>query len=242
MKKTFLIFALLIGTLIGQAQPLTYRGGNEMPAEMLLSTFVEWQPGDIIYSAYFFEGQLYASWKDLPQPSETTGQFFIRAMADDGSPVQTGVKQGEEPYYLLYRNGEFTFLNVTRTKKSSYWGEAMLMTTDVRLTLNDNLYYSICPQWPDSLVTKSRIKPTAGQYLYFYKFLNFNEVLPKYYSEIAFTLATGTGKLYPAKTMNYYRYQFSTQDIARGYIELNVIVTPLKNCTGTFNQIIKINL
>lgn len=232
---------LLLMAAINLSAQLTYRGGSEFPAEQLLVKFQDWQLGDTIFSAYLFEGQLYASWMDVPKPS-STGQFFIRAMRDNNLQVQTGLKQGEEAFYLLKRNGQFTYLTVNRTKLTDWWGEAVLIATDVRLTLNDNLYYSLCPEFPDVASSRSRYKPKAGEYVYFYKILTFNEFMPLYTSAVIFEVKTGTGKLFPAKTTNYYRYQFTSQDIARGFITLKMKATPLKNCSGEFEKEIIIEL
>lgn len=244
LKKSItlaLITALMVfSALMAMAQPLTHRGGNEMPAEILLVDLPGFQAGDIIYSAYQVEGQLYASWKD---PAKSA-KFFIRCMGNDGdTPAKTGVDPGENPVYLLYRNKTFTLLQVDRKPNTGYYGEATITITEDQATLQDNLYYSLCPQWSESQATISRITPAPGSYNYFYKFLNFNDVLPKWYGSMSFTLVTGTGKLTKATSVLMWRYNFTQADIDRGYIELMAKATAFKNCAQDDNaRLILINI
>jgi len=224
------------------SQPLTHRGGAEMPAEILLATFSGFRQGDIIYSAYQVNGRVYASWS---QPAAEK-EFFIRAMADDGeNPVKTGVDLvvKESPVYILYRENFFTMLKVERMPGDRYYSRARLTETEKLVHLNDNLYYSQCPKWPENVETTARNNPRRNSSEYFYTWLNFNEVLPKYYERLDFELVTGDGSLTPAKSLNYWRYQFKDEDFQRGYIVLKVIATPLKNCKSIENErVIRVNL
>jgi hypothetical protein len=242
MKKTFilvLITALItLGALnLTSAQPLTYRGGNAMPAEMGAATFADYQPGDQVLGAYEYEGNLYASWI---QPARATA-FNIRAMADDGdSPVKVGVSPGEEPIYVLVRGDELTILNVDRVRGN--WMTTFVLTyTGVGVEVYDNLYYTLCPEWPDvSEITLSATPATAN--LPFFRWLPYNQFLPNYYDNIAFELLTGSGRLTPSRTLNYWRYWFRPADIERGYIELKVRAVPLANCeSDNLSRVVRVN-
>ena len=240
--RNCLIFILLYPFVQLISQPLTHRGGAEMPAEILLSTFSGFRQGDVIYSAYEANGRLYASWS---QPAAEK-DFFIRAMADDGeNPVKTGVDLAskESPVYLLFREGLFTLLSVERIPGDRYYSRARLTETGRVMELQDNLYFSQCPRWPERLITTARNNPQENVSAYFYTWLNFNEVLPKYYQRLDFELVTGEGQLTAAKSLNYWRYLFNEDDFQRGFIEMKVKVTPLKNCRNAENdRIIRVNL
>lgn len=233
--RNILIIILLYSNFHLFSQPLTHRGGAEMPAEILLATFTSFRPGDIIYSAYQVNGLLYASWS---QPASEK-EFFVRAMADDGdNPVKTGVDPSDKevPVYLLYREKVFTLLKSERIPGDRYYSRARLTETGNLVQVNDNLYYSQCPEWPERTETIARNKPRKNNSEYFYTWLNFNEVLPKYYERLDFEVITGEGSLTEAKSLNYWRYLFKEGDYQRGYIELKVIVTPLKNCKTDENE------
>lgn len=241
MKRIFFICVLLMMFSTGFPQ-LTHRGGSEMPAEIVLVSFGDLQPGDAIFSAYTFEGNYYASWKDIPKPGAATGKFFIRCMLNDNDlPVKTGVLQNEIPIYVLQRGDEFTLLELTRTKSTGYYVEGVLAQTRDVITLNDNLYYSICPSWPAQDVTTARKIPRTTTAEYFYTFFNFNDVLPSYYDKLEFEVETGDGRLYPSNTLNYWRYWFKKSDLDRGFINLTVKVYPFKNCiSGIETRVITI--
>lgn len=230
MKK-FILLALLLSLIFGTAySQLTHRGGSEFPAEIVLTDFKDYEAGDIIFSAYEFDGMYYASWKDTPKPDKKTGKFFVRCMADDNLFFKTGVYRNELPVYILYRNESYTLLNLDRRKTSGYWIEGSLSLTDNQVVLHDNLYYSFCPEWPNKNVTIARKPIKANSYEYFYTFFNFNEVLPKYYDKIEFEIEVGDGRYLPKPSMTMCRYKFTQSDINRGFIKLKARVTPFINC------------
>lgn len=225
----FLGWMNISGVSFITAQPLTYRGGKEMPAEILLVTSGDFYSGDTIYSAYEFDGQLYASWKQ----AASGDNFFVRIMADDNdTPVVTGLQANnpDNAVYVLYRNGKFTRLKVEKVSANSYFTKVKMTDTEQEVTLNDNLYYSLCPLWPDiqSVTILTRVQVDTPEP--FYKWLKINDIIPKYTSQIFFELATGSGQLYPSTFDAHWKYAFHPDDITRGYIDLLIKVVPLKNC------------
>lgn len=238
MKQLTMLLFTLFAAVILTAQPLTYRGMNPQPAEVKLAELKYFEPGDQILSAYHFEGELHASWIQPANP----GRFFIRVMGDDEKPVKTGISDKETPVYLLFRNGKLFSLIMEPLGRVSAWDAFRLHATQEQVYVNDNLYYYLCPEWPnvDEITIDTRLSVTA---MPFYKWLPYNQFLPSFYASIDIELVTGSGMIMPSRTLNFYRYWFRTADFERGYIELRVKVTPLANCeSDNLTRIIKINL
>lgn len=230
MKKLAVFLVAMLVTLMLPAQPLTHRGGNEMPAQTALVTFDDFQNGDVIYSAYQYQGEFYASWEN---PAKT-GQFFIKCMGNDSdTPVKTGVDTDENPVYVLLRNNEYSVVSLTVTRNAGYYYEGYLTDTREPIVLLDNLYYYLCPQWPAVSEILPYKKLKSG-YFYFKDFLAFNQFLPKYTTSISFALVEGDGRLLPPAKItnmpNMWRYQFVKSDFTRGYIKLKVRGTPFIKC------------
>jgi len=245
MKKVMLIFAMLIS--LNLSAQLTHRGTRQMPAEILMASFTELQPGDSIFSAYNYEGDLHASAFDVPKPGRTN-QFLIRCMGDDAySPVKTGAAVDEVPTYILKRSGIFYLLNVERAKTQPYIREAALTLTDSIVTLNDNLYYSLCPEWPEFDELMVYKKPGTLSATKLDRVIITHEYFPQFTESIAFELVEGSGRLdVPRKVSNLvssWKYRFTKADFDRGYIILLLKVDPLPNCENPIIQKqIKINL
>ena len=229
--KNFLIITLITVALVfsvyyAVAQlPLTHRGGAAMPGEMAYATFSDFKPGDQILSAYEFEGEFYASWL---QPARAS-TFIIRVMADDSdTPVKTGVSPGEYPFYFLLRDDKLTLLDAERTK-GSWINTIVLSDTRVEIEVHDNLYFTLCPIWPevDSIMLNST---PALSNLPFNRWLPYNQFQPLFTESLEFELVKGSGRLTPSGTLNFWRYWFRPADIDRGYIELKVKAIPLANC------------
>ena len=234
---TLITVALVFSVLFALAQPpLTHRGGAAMPGEMAYATFSDFEPGDQILSAYEFEGEFYASWL---QPARAS-TFIIRVMADDSdTPVKTGVSTGEYPFYFLLRDDKLTLLDAERTK-GSWINTIVLSDTRVEIEVHDNLYFTLCPVWPEVYeVTISTIPfdinqpPNRWSRIPFFRWLAANQFWPQFISDWDIVLVTGDGVLtVPArnKTLGACTYRFHPADIERGYIELKVKVVPLANC------------
>lgn len=239
MKKTIFILMLLIATMFTTAQPLGFMGSNDWPAEQLMVTkFDDYQSGDIIYSAYVYENEYYASEKHV-LPAEKLKNFFIKGWKDtDDSPLKTGIYSGESLHYFVYREGEFYRLDVEITGDfNEAFKAATLTVTNEVAVVHDNLWYSQCPEWP--AVTEVYAYKAIRKYYYnsFAKFIPMNHFMPKYYDKATFEIVTGTGRLRAPRpgTMDlpiYWSYMFTGADLARGYIVLHVKVTPFKNCEG----------
>ena len=234
--KTLTTLLLLFAAITLTAQPLTHRGGAAMPGEMAYATFSDFNPGDQILSAYEFEGEFYASWL---QPARAS-TFIIRVMADDSdTPVKTGVSTGEYPFYFLLRDDKLTLLDAERTK-GSWMNTIVLSDTRVEIEVHNNLYFTLCPVWPEvDSIMLNRIPALSN--LPFNRWLPYNQFQPLFTESIEFELVTGSGRLTPSRTLNFWRYWFRPADIDRGYIELKVNAIPLANCqSDNLTRVVKI--
>jgi len=239
MKKLAVFLVSMLFAVMLTAQPLTHRGGNPLPAQLVLVEFADFQPGDVIYSAYTWNGEYYASWSDQAKP----GKFFIRCMGNDSdNSIKTGVDADELPVYMVYRNEQFSLINLTITRHSGYYSEGTITDTRQPVALNHNLYHYLCPVWPKS----SEVIPYKPPRLlaeYFRDFLPFNDFMPKYTLAVDFEIVTGDGRLTkPPRATNMpnsFRYRFMQSDFDRGYIILLVKVTPFVNCTDSEPQLEK---
>ncbi len=225
MKKNVLILMIALWATTITAQPLTHRGGAAMPGEMAFAEFSQFQPGDQILSTYEFEGEFYASWL---QPA-SAATFIIRVMADDNdTPVKTGVSPGEDPLYFLLRNDTLTLLDAERTR-GSWMNNIKLSDTRVQIDVHDNLYYSLCPEWPEiDEITLNQTPALAN--LPFNRWLPYNQFIPLYRESLEFELVKGHGRLTPSTTLNFWRYWFRPDDLSKGYIILRIKAIPLANC------------
>ncbi len=214
---------------------LTYRGMNPQPAEVAYAKFPDFQPGDQILSTYEHEGEFYASWLDPAR----SGTFIVRAMGDDEAPIKTGLAQGESANFFLVRGGRLTLLGVEKSK-SAIMDTYTFTCTDVELEVHDNLYYTLCPEWPGVEEITLASRPAATN-LPFFRWLPYNQFQPLFTAGMEFELVTGSGRLTPSRTLNFWRYWFRPDDFERGYIELKVKAIPLANCqSDNLTQIVKI--
>lgn len=245
MKKGInLTVTMLLLAVMLTAQPLTFRGDREMPGEMVVATFDQFEPGDQIIGSYIYNGNLYASEIRIARDTK----FQITAFRDDSDTlVKTGVYHDELPVYVLYRNNNTYALTINREKGKWYnTGELKLLNdTLIPVTVYDNLHYSRCPRWPAAtevdIAGKVRLAPYSEP---FYKWFRTHVVRPVYYGDLSFELVTGDGELFASRTINYHRYRFMPSDFKRGYIEILFKATPLPNCPvdDIQTRLIRINL
>lgn len=238
--KTLTTLLLLFAAIITTAQPLTHRGGTAYPAEMVIATFDDYAPGDQVIGCYTVDDNLYASVIRIARPTK----FQITCFGDDNdTPVKTGAATDELPVYVLLRDNKTYELDIIRVK-GKWFNEGQLFLTGKEVPVYDNLYYSLCPEWPQKTELDIAGAVRTGFSEPFYKWFTYSQVQPQYVDVLELELATGSGLLRTSRTLNFHKYRFHEDDFKRGYIEILFKATPLPNCPieETQSRVIKINL
>jgi hypothetical protein len=242
MKKSILLLFTLLAASILTAQPLTHRGGNEFPGKTIIATMPDFQPGDEIIGCYESDGILHASEIRIARSTKFQAACWGN---DQDSPVKTGLDEDEEPIWVLYRQGKTYLLQAVEFEINKWFSGAELINTGTEVEVLDNLYYWLCPQWPDATeyIIPEHVNIVPGRSYSFYQFFKYSTVMPQFYEKLEISLKTGSGRLYQSRTLNMYRYWFRPDDFDRGLIELKVNVIPLKHCANAETErVIRINL
>lgn len=212
---------------------LTYRGQTEFPIDIKIvergKMIVGAYDKDEIISYFTIDGINYACFGGI---CSLTNGTIGKAMADSNLPKRTGFLDGEQINYAVYNNGEYKKVVWTNSYEKSghtLWEGQLGEVVEIE----DNPYYSIDPVWPESdyIASPYSTAPKASAMkVKLSKHFKVGEYVPKYYETYTFELVEGDGVIYPYdKVPNNVSYKFTKTDIAREYIKVKIVCTPLKN-------------
>lgn len=207
-------------------KPLSFTS-MDFPKDIIILKAAEntWmQKGDFVYSIYQDNGAYFASW-DVGFKSQN---LIIKSFASDPEhPVKTGIGSNETAIWGLWRNDTMRMMEITTYKDKYYtYGKAVIK---FRMTVFDNLYFSLDPIWPAATEFKI-LPPIAGQYIYFRDVFAYRPMMPKYVAGACkLEICEGSALVRNSTTFNMTQIKFTAADIERGYVVVTIRGTPLKN-------------
>jgi len=212
---------------------LTFNGRTgQQPIETKLierGTMIEGATdGDQIISYYTIEGEHFAGHFGTCSLSRGT---VAKAMPDGGYPVVTGFMPGMAINYAVYHEGQYFKVQWTGIYVKSGHTLWTAKLTDKVIEINDNLFWSLDPEWPDYMPQVEAAKaPTRGRQKLF-NYLQIQKYLPLYYVPFSckFSIIEAAGRLTVTKDISQTSYTFTDADLQRGYIKLMITCEPFPN-------------